>query len=1019
NITNISSNINSDGNIDIVTTGVAASGDGGNINIVGSNISALGNGSLTAEFGNVNIINAVDSKMTEETRFKSGSFHSRYDSVYDYKETAVESKLNFGGDLAVNAELGTMNLIGSTLKTGGDLNIGSFTVAQNIDGQGNITYKTNADGTFQTIDGGSVAGVNIKAAELRSEHREVHEKSKLTLGDTLKTLANPVDMAKFYLDSFSFLVTPSFKKDVLEFKNGPKYERSSAKNNTATITQHSATLDVGGNMMMNSTGDVNIIASNVDISGNALMNVDGNVNVLSAAEKTTSSNKTEEIEIGTIKLTRDLAHASASVSIEGTGSTFEDSLTTTTQKSSNINIGGSILANVTNNLNSLDSGNMTLAASNLTVGGDSIIKTAGNFNLTDAKETSSHSTKESTLTVEAGLKVGNAYVDAGYAWKAVADAQNKAIKAAEKLKKMERLQDEGKATAKAVELAAAQLILAQTAVATATIAASAATASAASTSFGMGIYGAGYLNTTSTGIKNTTETSLSKASNFTSYGDIDIASNNNVNVLGSMLASRNGNVSLAAANDIKIEAGTNTLSRNSKQETIYGGGSVGNNGYQANIGLLGGSSSCTSASVQNDGGSLNISGANLLAKNLALNIGNNLNISSKQTEEDYSSSGFGFNFGGGAGAGGKGGNIGGGFNISNADKWRSEASNLQLVQSGINITNEYMHKLWVDNITTIKGTDSMNVNVEKDLNLTGAAILSDNLALAVKGNINKKELQDSYYSESMGIGFSQNLTTNGNQPTIPGTGGKPNQAPGGSTSINANYSQNESSRSVYATIGSLSATMLDDSDPNKLRLTSATKDVTGGDFEGSLTLDHRLFSESGRKDIGRQLNYSKDLAVTPFAAFEASRNSKENNKTEKFFQAVSGATIANTRLLLNQDITAQQLAGDTNLIAYEGDSLSADSKARDRNAFYDSNTDTAALNSSYTATQSDKVVAGKIAHEAIGHKVGGESEFVAGFVENTVKNNWSDYQSGNINFQLTLPQSNIYNNNYASGVSFA
>ena len=46
---------------------------------------------------------------------------------------------------------------------------------------------------------------------------------------------------------------------------------------------------------------------------------------------------------------------------------------------------------------------------------------------------------------------------------------------------------------------------------------------------------------------------------FLGYGDIDIASNNNLNVLGSMLSSVNGNVTLAAANDIKIEAGTNTL----------------------------------------------------------------------------------------------------------------------------------------------------------------------------------------------------------------------------------------------------------------------------------------------------------------------------------------------------------------------------------------------------------------------------------------------------------------------------
>jgi filamentous hemagglutinin len=377
-------------------------------------------------------------------------------------------------------------------------------------------------------------------------------------------------------------------------------------------------------------------------------------------------------------------------------------------------------------------------------------------------------------------------------------------------------------------------------VATATVAAAAATAgaaSAASTSFGTGMYGAGYLNTTATGVKNTTETSLSKASNFIGYGDIDIASNNNLNVLGSMLSSVNGNVTLAADNDIKIEAGTNTLSQKSKQETIYGGGSVGNNGVQLNIGLSQGESEYnktfyTNSQIGAENGTLtlntgndaNISGANLLAKNVALNIGNNLNVSSKQTEEDFSSSGFGFNFGVGVGAGGNGGNVGGGFNMSNAD----------------------MHRLWVDDITTIKGTDSMAVNVGKDLNLTGAAILSDNLALAVTGNTNKKELSDSYYSESMSIGVSRTMTVgSGSQATVTGTGGQPNQFPGGSTTINGSYNQNESNRTTYATIGGLDST-----------LTSATKDIIGADFEGSLTLDHRLFSEAGRNQIGDQLNGS-------------------------------------------------------------------------------------------------------------------------------------------------------------------
>ncbi len=169
----------------------------------------------------------------------------------------------------------------------------------------------------------------------------------------------------------------------------------------------------------------------------------------------------------------------------------------------------------------------------------------------------------------------------------------------------------------------------------------------------------------------------------------------------------------------------------------------------------------------------------------------------------------------------------------------------------------------------------MKINVGKDLNLTGAAILSDKLALNVSGNINKKDLQDSYTSESMSLGASTSINfggsgtgagssngsgdsgnvgktnSNPNQPTIIGSGDKPNPAPGGSTTISGSYSQNESSRTTYATIGSLSATLLDDSDPNKLRLTSSTNSMIGADFEGGLTIDHRLFSEGGRQNIGK------------------------------------------------------------------------------------------------------------------------------------------------------------------------
>ncbi len=454
-------------------------------------------------------------------------------------------------NLSINAEFGTMNLIGSTLETNNNLNIGNFAIAQNLDG----SFITNDDGTFETTSGASVNGVNIAAAQLRSEHFETHQRSNLSLGNTLRTVLSPIAAARQALDIYLFAATPSLKKDTLKIDDTIRFERSRQTTSAQATTLTSSNLIVGGDFMINSNDDVNVEASNLDIAGNALLNVEGNLNIIAQDETFKSTTKEEQITIGTINITRDISHASGSAGIEGVGFRSEEEVATSTQKSSNINISGSLLANVSNELSTPLSGNLTMQASNLTVEGDSIIRTAGDFNLVDAKDTSSYSSKESALTVEAGARIGNAYVDAAYAWKAVAEAQKKAIEAAEKLKRMEKLQDEGRASARAVELATAQLILAQSAVASATIAASAASAgsaSAAATSFGTGFYGAGYLNTTASGIKTTTNTSLAKSSNFIANGDININSNNNINATGSTLTSLNGDITLSANNNINI-----------------------------------------------------------------------------------------------------------------------------------------------------------------------------------------------------------------------------------------------------------------------------------------------------------------------------------------------------------------------------------------------------------------------------------------------------------------------------------
>ena len=148
----------------------------------------------------------------------------------------------------------------------------------------------------------------------------------------------------------------------------------------------------------------------------------------------------------------------------------------------------------------------------------------------------------------------------------------------------------------------------------------------------------------------------------------------------------------------------------------------------------------------NSGADINAIGANILAKDLALTVGGNLNVASKQTEENYISDGFGFNLGRGVGGSG----------INGAD-----SSGAKSFSAGFNTNSAEIYNRWTDNQTIITATNSANITIAKDLNLTGAAILSDNMILNVLGNINKTDLQDKYYSSSMSAGASTNLAFGG------------------------------------------------------------------------------------------------------------------------------------------------------------------------------------------------------------------------------------------------------------------
>ena len=184
-------------------------------------------------------------------------------------------------------------------------------------------------------------------------------------------------------------------------------------------------------------------------------------------------------------------------------------------------------------------------------------------------------------------------------------------------------------------------------------------------------------------------------------------------------------------------------------------------------------------------------------KNMILNVGNNLNVESKQTQEDSTSSGFGFNVGVGVGlerqsfSSDKTTQNGRFERTASLSDSETRVGGGVSVSGGFNISNSEMTRTWTDNITTLTATGAMQINTglnnvnageagsplllggseslrsktmgcKGNLNLTGAAILSDDMTLNVAGNINKTDLQDKYYSESMGFGIQVNNIGVGN-----------------------------------------------------------------------------------------------------------------------------------------------------------------------------------------------------------------------------------------------------------------
>jgi hypothetical protein len=607
-VNNVASNITAGGDVTVNAAN--------NVNITGSNLQAE-NASITAQAGDVNIKNAVNSDMSYTASSKKGVLSAKSDKVYDYQETALASVLTINNDLAISAALGDVNIQGSNLDVKNNLNLGDFTIAKNPDG----SFKTNANGTYETISGDSVKNVNITTADLKSEHWEEHKSSG------------------FNLNSLKFVQTTS----------------KSATSNTTAVASN---VNVGGDLNVNATDNVTVKGSNISVGGDANINAD-TVDIKSAQADASSSKEEKKIELG--KLDVKFENGQLKAGVEGTGTENKYQEQSTTQQASNITVGKNLVIN--------SQGDTNVIASNIAVTGDATIKTGGDFNLSDAQDTKKTNTENSKLEVEVGGKVGNAYVDVGYAAKALADAVKALGDAKNKLAKMQSLKEQGRASDKAVKLAYTQVALATANVANATTSltlATAGAATAASSSYGSGMYGAVYMDTTAHTDFTKTDSSQSVGSTLITGGNIGINTANNFNMTGSLLASNNGDVSINAK-EANITAGESTYQTDFGSKTVTASVSYGNNavgmsaGYNQADNYTLSNTHTNSQIVAENGtfslttsGDTNIKGGNVTADKVALNVGGDLNLETIQDTYEQQGSSFGISVAGGKSLGGNG-----------------------------------------------------------------------------------------------------------------------------------------------------------------------------------------------------------------------------------------------------------------------------------------------------------------------------------------------------------------------------
>lgn len=800
--------------------------------VVASDVSS-GKTTAVKAGGDFNLLSAQDQQHNSRYEYDSGGHFegSKKKWVDESKKTNVASNLNAGENLLI--------------ETGGDTSV----LGSNIDAEGHAVVQSQGDVNF--LAGNNTSSYSDKSKEngfagLSSKKgRSVAVKnekvgSNVNIGGGL-IVESDGEMLVQGTNIEAGAVDVNAKKGIsaLSAENSDyTYSESSSsvlggflykdhnEDEKLKITHTESVVDSKEDVSLQTEGSITIGGSQINSGGNTNLKAAKDVTIASVAETEYERHLKEQSGFSGISVST--TRSSASLNFESKGFRDETETTTLTQKGSQLNVAG--------NLNIESGKSTTVMGSDVVAGGDIGLK-GKEINVLSAEESQEIMEKHAETKDTISLTVGNAWVETAYAAK---DAYESAQNAYNAGQNMDTSTEEGRINKAAADLQAGMsgARLANT------------MAQASGTAATGGFYGSISASHEETERSTNTKSTSARGSQIISYGgNIDMSAEEELTIQGSAVAALQGDVSLSGdevsilSAENKTTATWGTEHRKTTDELFNTSGFNSLPTHSENN--ADGSSRSTTHThslVQAGNGKLSIKsnkdttvkGAQVEGKDVALDVGGDLNVASVQNTSSSESQSNGYSIGASTG-----------FNKGESDANRK----------------------WTDTQTHIVGTEKIDVKAKK-LELEGAVIANADVerdesgkvtGMTDKGELSVevdelvvKDLEDTDTADSYSYGVN-----------VSGFTGFPQVPQGGSTQLNGSSSGHTKKGKSTGTLGqgtvaSQKTTIVTD-DPNKdsvnrnlAKRQEITEDTKKGDLQFSLDMDNRLVTDTG--------NYVKETA---------------------------------------------------------------------------------------------------------------------------------------------------------------